>query len=70
MKFNFTRNSKTKKGKLNTVRSVTKDHEAYKVYLLAKKLQNEAGNFNSIVKMEYVLQAEKLLKEKKDNELL
>ena len=52
--FNFTRGCKTPKGGIRPVRIVTPDHEAYKIYELAHKLQTEAGFNNPVVAHKYV----------------
>jgi len=44
MKFNFTRGAKTPRGtKPRSTRMITKDHDAYKIYILAKQLQLADG---------------------------
>ncbi len=42
-KFNFTRGSKTKKGKPKVIRLITPEHDAYKVYLRGLELRKQKG---------------------------
>ena len=59
LKFNYTPKSKTPKGSApRPVRMITKDHDAYKIYLRAKELQDEdTGENKHNVDHKYVDQA-------------
>jgi len=67
-KFNFVRGSRTKRGEVPTVRIVGPDHEIYKMYLKARKIQTkEIGHDQNYVDPKYINQVLKQMKEENEN---
>lgn len=67
LRFNYKQNSKTPKGEIPSVRMITKDHDAYKVYLLAQQIQKqETGNYKTNVDKIYIQKAIDQIKNKKE----
>lgn len=63
LRFNYTPGSKTPKGEIKATRLITQDHNAYQIYLLAKRLQFEqTGSKEDRVDHCYVEKAIELLK--------
>ena len=68
LRFNYSPGSKTPKGTMPLkTRIVTKDHDAYKLYLRGKELQLKDGKYNSRVDPKYIDMAIEELKQKEQN---
>lgn len=66
-KFNFTRGKKTPKGKPKVIRMITKEHDAYKIYLRGQELRKVKGlEFSKVLTEAEVKEATESLKNEKE----
>ena len=69
LQFNFAPGSKTKRGKPQSTRIVTPDHEAFKLYQKGKELQIADGIEDERVDPKYIDKAVELMKEEYEKSL-